>query len=142
MRLPFFVLAQFVTSFLLLARVPAGSSGRVLQLMDRLAGTSFFNPGGWSSAAADDVSGGETPSSGAPYLVPRASRGVRADPQRWASSREVIAKTPGSAVGLPGALNDGERRVRRQPIVRAAGRKKLTSMNDAAQEVHPVAHPC
>jgi cytochrome c oxidase subunit 1 len=46
MRLPFFVWAQFVTSFLLLLAFPALQAAAVLQLMDRLAGTSFFLPEG------------------------------------------------------------------------------------------------
>src|ERR671930_750352 len=46
MRLPFFVWAQFVTSFLLLLAFPPLEAAAVLQLMDRLAGTSFFLPSG------------------------------------------------------------------------------------------------
>ncbi|MEA2601518.1 MAG: cytochrome c oxidase subunit [Acidobacteriota bacterium] len=46
MRLPFFVWAQFVTSFLLLLAFPALQAAAVLQMMDRLAGTSFFLPSG------------------------------------------------------------------------------------------------
>jgi cytochrome c oxidase subunit I len=46
MRLPFFVWAQFVTSFLLLLAFPPLEAAAVLQLMDRLAGTSFFMPSG------------------------------------------------------------------------------------------------
>jgi len=46
MRLPFFVWAQFVTSFLLLLAFPPLEAAAVLQLMDRLAGTSFFLPTG------------------------------------------------------------------------------------------------
>ena len=45
-RLPFFVWAQFVTSFLLLLAFPPLEAAGVLQLMDRLAGTSFFLPSG------------------------------------------------------------------------------------------------
>ncbi|HEX7422090.1 MAG TPA: cbb3-type cytochrome c oxidase subunit I, partial [Thermoanaerobaculia bacterium] len=45
-RLPFFVWAQFVTSFLLLLAFPALEAAAVLQLMDRVAGTSFFLPSG------------------------------------------------------------------------------------------------
>ena len=41
MRLPFFVWAQFVTAFLLLLAFPPLEAAGVLQLMDRLAGTSF-----------------------------------------------------------------------------------------------------
>ena len=45
-RLPFFVWAQFVTAFLLLLAFPPLEAAGVLQLMDRLAGTSFFLPEG------------------------------------------------------------------------------------------------
>ncbi|HSP07324.1 MAG TPA: cbb3-type cytochrome c oxidase subunit I [Acidobacteriota bacterium] len=45
-RLPFFVWAQFVTAFLLLLAFPPLEAAGVLQLMDRLAGTSFFMPSG------------------------------------------------------------------------------------------------
>src|SRR4026209_3057235 len=46
MRLPFFVWAQFVTSFLLLLAFPPLVAAGVLQLMARAAGTSFFMPSG------------------------------------------------------------------------------------------------
>ncbi|MCR4337729.1 MAG: cbb3-type cytochrome c oxidase subunit I, partial [Candidatus Omnitrophica bacterium] len=46
MRLPFFVWAQLVTSFLLLLAFPPLEAAGVMQLMDRLAGTSFFLPSG------------------------------------------------------------------------------------------------
>ncbi len=45
-RLPFFVWAQFVTSFLLLLAFPSLEAAAVLQLMDRLTGSSFFMPTG------------------------------------------------------------------------------------------------
>ena len=45
-RLPFFVWAQLVTSFLLLLAFPPLEAAGVLQLMDRLFGTSFFLPSG------------------------------------------------------------------------------------------------
>ncbi len=45
-RLPFFVWAQFVTSFLLLLAFPPLEAAGVMQLMDRVAGTSFFLPTG------------------------------------------------------------------------------------------------
>jgi cytochrome c oxidase subunit 1 len=45
-RLPFFVWAQLVTSFLLLLAFPPLEGAAILQLMDRLAGTSFFMPSG------------------------------------------------------------------------------------------------
>src|SRR5438046_1079290 len=46
LRLPFFVWAQLVTAFLLLLAFPPLEAAGVLQLMDRLAGTSFFMPSG------------------------------------------------------------------------------------------------
>ena len=46
MRLPFFVWAQFVTAFLLLLAFPPLEAAGAMQLMDRLAGTSFFIPSG------------------------------------------------------------------------------------------------
>jgi cytochrome c oxidase subunit 1 len=46
MRLPFFIWTQLVTSFLLLLAFPPLEAAAVLQLMDRVAGTSFFLPSG------------------------------------------------------------------------------------------------
>ena len=46
MRLPFFVWAQFITSFLLLLAFPPLEAAAILQVMDRVAGTSFFMPSG------------------------------------------------------------------------------------------------
>ena len=40
--LPFFIWAQLVTSFLLVLAFPPLEAAAILQLMDRLAGTSFF----------------------------------------------------------------------------------------------------
>ncbi len=45
-RLPIFVWAQFITSFLLLLAFPPLEAAGIFQLMDRLAGTSFFMPSG------------------------------------------------------------------------------------------------
>ncbi|GJQ20966.1 MAG: cytochrome c oxidase subunit 1 [Bacteroidia bacterium] len=62
MRLPFFVWAQFVTSFLLLLAFPPLEGAAILQLMDRLAGTSFFLPSGLViSGQVLDVAGGGSP---------------------------------------------------------------------------------
>ncbi len=60
MRLPFFVWAQFVTGFLLLLAFPPLEAAGVMQLMDRLAGTSFFMPTGLvvSGQVAEYVGGG------------------------------------------------------------------------------------
>lgn len=61
-RLPFFVWAQFVTSFLLLLAFPPLEAAAVLQLMDRVAGTSFFLPSGLViSGVPMQVSGGGNP---------------------------------------------------------------------------------
>ncbi|HEX6976527.1 MAG TPA: cbb3-type cytochrome c oxidase subunit I, partial [Vicinamibacterales bacterium] len=46
MRLPFFIWAQLVTAFLLLLAFPPLESAGLMQLMDRVAGTSFFMPDG------------------------------------------------------------------------------------------------
>jgi len=45
-RLPFFVHAQLVTAFLLLLAFPPLEAASVMQIMDRVAGTSFFLPTG------------------------------------------------------------------------------------------------
>ncbi len=46
MKMPFFVWAQFVTAFLLLLAFPPLEAASVMQLMDRVAHTSFFMPSG------------------------------------------------------------------------------------------------
>src|SRR6266852_760444 len=62
MRLPFFVWAQFVTAFLLLLAVPPLEAGIIMQLMDRVADTSFFMPAGLVvNGAAMHISGGGSP---------------------------------------------------------------------------------
>ena len=61
-RLPFFVWSQFVTAFLLLLAFPPLEAAGVLQLMDRLAGTSFFLPSGLVvSGQAVPATGGGSP---------------------------------------------------------------------------------
>jgi cytochrome c oxidase subunit 1 len=61
-RLPFFVWAQLVTAFLLLLAFPPLEAAAVLQLMDRVAGTSFFLPEGLVvSGQLHDVAGGGSP---------------------------------------------------------------------------------
>ena len=106
MRLPFFVWAQFVTSFLLLLAFPPLEAAGVLQLMDRLAGTSFFMPSGLvvSRQADADRRRRQPAAVAAPVLVPRAPRGLRADPagdgHRRRGDREQHAQ---AAVGLQGA---------------------------------------
>jgi cytochrome c oxidase subunit I len=62
MRLPFFVWAELVTAFLLLLAFPPLEAAAVLQLMDRLAGSSFFLPTGLVvSGQKLAVSGGGSP---------------------------------------------------------------------------------
>lgn len=55
MKLPFFTWTQLVTSFILLLAFPPLEAAGVLQLMDRVAGTSFFMPSG---LAVNMASGG------------------------------------------------------------------------------------
>ena len=62
MRLPFFVWAQFVTAFLLLLAFPPLEAAVVMQLMDRVAATSFFMPTGLIvNGAPLHISGGGSP---------------------------------------------------------------------------------
>lgn len=61
-RMPFFVWTQLVTSFLLLLAFPPLEAAGVLQLMDRLAGTSFFMPEGLIvSGVVQERAGGGSP---------------------------------------------------------------------------------
>jgi cytochrome c oxidase subunit 1 len=61
-RLPFFTWAQFVTAFLLLLAFPPLEAAGVMQLMDRVAGSSFFLPSGLViSGQLLDVAGGGNP---------------------------------------------------------------------------------
>ena len=55
MRLPFFVWAQFVTAFLLLLAFPPLEAAIIMQLMDRVAATSFFMPAGLVVNGAADA---------------------------------------------------------------------------------------
>ena len=62
MRMPFFVWAQFVTSFLLLLAFPPLEAAGIMQLMDRLTGSSFFLPEGLVVSGQQlAVSGGGSP---------------------------------------------------------------------------------
>ena len=62
MRLPFFVWTQLVTALLLLLAFPPLEAAAILQLMDRVAGTSFFLPTGLViSGEVADISGGGSP---------------------------------------------------------------------------------
>jgi len=62
MRLPFFVWAQFVTAFLLLLAFPPLEAAIIMQLMDRVADTSFFLPASMVvNGAPLHISGGGSP---------------------------------------------------------------------------------
>ncbi|MBI2928806.1 MAG: cbb3-type cytochrome c oxidase subunit I [Verrucomicrobia bacterium] len=64
MRLPFFVWSQFVTAFLLLLAFPPLEAAAVMQLMDKVAHTSFFLPTGLMAPGGGnvmDISGGGSP---------------------------------------------------------------------------------
>jgi len=62
MRLPFFAWAQLVTAFLLLLAFPPLEVAAVMQLMDRLVGTSFFLPTGlYVGGDLVQASGGGSP---------------------------------------------------------------------------------
>lgn len=59
MRMPFFCWTQLVSSFLLLLAFPPLEAAGILQLMDRVAGTSFFMPSGLIiSGEVMNISGG------------------------------------------------------------------------------------
>lgn len=62
MRMPFFVWAMLVTGFLLLLAFPPLEVAAIMQLMDRLAGTSFFVPSGLHvGGQLFDAAGGGSP---------------------------------------------------------------------------------
>ncbi len=62
MRLPFFVWAEFVTAFLLLLAFPPLEAAAVMQLMDKVAHTSFFLPTGLAvGGSVATISGGGSP---------------------------------------------------------------------------------
>ena len=61
MRLPFFVWAQFVTGFLLLLAFPPLEAAAIMQLMDKVAHTSFFLPTGLAVSGLGHISGGGSP---------------------------------------------------------------------------------
>jgi cytochrome c oxidase subunit 1 len=62
MRLPFFVWSQFVASFLLLLAFPPLEAAGVMQLMDKVTGSSLFLPTGLAvSGKVAEVSGGGSP---------------------------------------------------------------------------------
>jgi cytochrome c oxidase subunit 1 len=62
MRLPFFCWAQFVTAFLLLLAFPPLEAAGIMQLMDKVAHTSFFLPTGLMvGGKVAEISGGGSP---------------------------------------------------------------------------------
>ncbi len=63
MRLPFFVWAMFVVSFLLLLAFPPLEAAAIMQLMDKVFGSSFFLPDGLfvGGQPAEHLSGGGSP---------------------------------------------------------------------------------
>ena len=62
MRLPFFCWAQLITAYLLLLAFPPLESAGIMQLFDRLLGTSFFSPNGLIvNGQAMAVAGGGSP---------------------------------------------------------------------------------
>lgn len=62
MRLPFFVWSQFVANFLLLLAFPPLEAAGVMQLMDKVFGTSFFLPTGLAVGGnLANISGGGSP---------------------------------------------------------------------------------
>jgi len=63
MRMPFFVWAMLVTGFLLLLAFPPLEAAGIMQLMDRVAHSSFFLPSGLftKSEGLADISGGGSP---------------------------------------------------------------------------------
>ncbi len=67
-RLPFFVWSQLVTAFLLLLAFPPLEAAGILQLMDRVAGTSFFLPEGLMVSGQPLVQGAQPAGGGNPLL--------------------------------------------------------------------------
>ena len=62
MRMPFFCWAQFVTAFLLLLAFPPLEAAGIMQLMDKVAHTSFFLPTGLAIGGnLANISGGGSP---------------------------------------------------------------------------------
>ncbi len=57
-RMPMTVWAMFITALLQAFALPVLTSALVMQLLDRTAGTNFFQPVGWTVANAPPVVGG------------------------------------------------------------------------------------
>ena len=122
MRLPFFVWAQLVTAFLLLLAFPPLEAAGVLQLMDRVADTSFFMPSGLVTGdGALEISGGGSPllwqhlfwflAHPEVYVLDFAGDGHR--------RRDSGQQHPQAVVGLP--LAGGVGHLRRVPVVHRLG---------------------
>jgi len=69
MRLPYLMWAMLVTSFLLVLAFPPLEAAGIMQLMDRVAGTSFFLPEGLVVSAKSDVIAGYARSGGGATLL-------------------------------------------------------------------------
>jgi cytochrome c oxidase subunit 1 len=60
-RMPMTVWAMFITALLQAFALPVLTSALVMQLLDRTAGTNFFQPVGWTVGNAPPVTGGGQP---------------------------------------------------------------------------------
>ncbi len=60
-RMPMTVWAMFITALLQAFALPVLTSALIMQLLDRVAGTNFFSPVGWTVANAPPVVGGGGP---------------------------------------------------------------------------------
>jgi cytochrome c oxidase subunit I len=60
-RMPMTVWAMFITAILQAFALPVLTSALIMQLLDRTAGTNFFQPVGWTVANAPPVTGGGQP---------------------------------------------------------------------------------
>jgi cytochrome c oxidase subunit 1 len=60
-RMPMTIWAMFITALLQAFALPVLTSALIMQLLDRVAGTNFFSPVGWTVANAAPVVGGGAP---------------------------------------------------------------------------------
>ena len=60
-RMPMTVWAMFITAILQAFALPVLTSALIMQLLDRIVGTNFFSPVGWTVANAPPVVGGGNP---------------------------------------------------------------------------------
>ena len=103
MRLPFFVWAQFTASFLLLLAFPPLEAAGIMQLMDKVAGTSFFLPTGLAiGGQPGQCQRRRQPAAvAAPVLVPGAPGGLCVDPAGHGHHfRDHRQQHPQAALGL------------------------------------------